>query len=59
MYFTILKNRSGQYYWNLKAPNHEIIAQSETYVSKQSAHHAIQLVQRAGNAEIYDSTGET
>ncbi|SHK42730.1 Uncharacterized conserved protein YegP, UPF0339 family [Roseomonas rosea] len=44
MYFTINKNAAGYYYWNLKAANHEIIAQSETYVSKAGCQNAINLV---------------
>lgn len=59
MYFTILKNSSGRYYWNCKAANHEIIAQSETYVSKAGALNAVRALQAgAATAQIYDSTGE-
>jgi len=41
--FEILQAKNGQYYFNLKAANHEIIGTSEMYVSKYNA-------QRGANA---------
>ncbi|AEC18363.1 hypothetical protein UMN179_02354 [Gallibacterium anatis UMN179] len=44
MYFEIFKGVNGQWYWRLKAANHEIIAQGEGYTTKQSCLHCIELV---------------
>lgn len=44
MYFTIYKDAAGQWRWNLKAANHEIIAYGESYITKQSCLHAIELI---------------
>lgn len=35
--FVIFRGKNGQFYWHLKAPNGEIICQSEGYASKQGA----------------------
>ena len=57
--FWLLKNSHGQYYWHVKAANNEIIAQSETYTSKQNAVHAVNLIKAgAAAATFYDGTGE-
>lgn len=56
-YYTIIKGSNGQYYWNLKAPNHEIICQSEGYYTKQSAQNGIAANQRyASTTTVYDKT---
>ena len=39
--FVIFRGRDGQFYWHLKAPNGEIICQSEGYASKQGAQNGI------------------
>jgi uncharacterized protein len=58
--FRIHKNAQGQYYWNLKSANNEIIANGETYISKQSCINAVNLIRSgAAGAQFYDSTGET
>ena len=44
--FVIFTGRDGQYYWRLKAPNGEIIAQSEGYVSRQGAVNGIDACKR-------------
>ena len=36
--FEIKKSNNGQYYFNLKAGNGEVILTGETYVAKESAH---------------------
>lgn len=56
--FLIYKASNGfQYYWNLKAPNGEVIATSEMYNSKQAAQNGIQSVKiYAGLASIEDTT---
>ncbi|WP_081757944.1 YegP family protein [Roseomonas gilardii] len=55
MYFSIYKNASGQYYWNLKSANHEIVANGETYRNKSDCHHAINLVKSTtATTPVYD-----
>ena len=44
MYFEVYKDVKGEYRWRLKAANHEIIAQSEGYTTKQNCLHAVGLV---------------
>ncbi|EHL98963.1 hypothetical protein HMPREF9946_03403 [Acetobacteraceae bacterium AT-5844] len=44
MYFTVQKNASGQYYWNLRAANHQVVASGETYHNKSDCLNAIGLV---------------
>lgn len=58
MYFEIVRNQQGQYYWHLKAANHQVVAYSgETYVAKQSCLYALNLVrQQSGAAPVYDTT---
>ena len=58
MRFTIYKNAGGFFYWNLKSANGEIVAQSETYTSKQSALNAIHAIQAgAASASVHEATG--
>lgn len=61
MYFSIIKSaRNQQYYFNIKSANHEIIAQSEGYVSMQGAVNAINVIKaHAYAAPIYDHTKMT
>jgi uncharacterized protein YegP (UPF0339 family) len=55
--FIIRKNASGQVHFVLKAGNGEVIATSETYVSKAGAENGIASVQaNAPDAEIVDET---
>ena len=55
--FEIIKGRDGQYYFHFKAPNGQIVAQSEGYTSKQSCQYGINCVrQHAHMAEIIDRT---
>lgn len=35
MYFEIYKDAKGEFRWRLKAGNHEIIATSQAYTTKQ------------------------
>ncbi|MFJ5401190.1 YegP family protein [Pectobacterium sp. 21LCBS03] len=47
-----------QYYWVLKASNHEVIATSEMYSSKQAAQNGIHSVQINGpTTDIRDESG--
>lgn len=55
--FTLFKGKDDQYYFNLKADNGEIIAQSEGYTSKQSAENGIASVRsNAPAASVDDQT---
>ena len=55
--FELKKTSNGQFRFNLKAGNGEIIATSESYTSKQSALNGIDSVRsNAGGAEIDDQT---
>lgn len=55
MYFTIYRDRQGQWRWTLKANNHETIAvSSEGYINKINCTNAIALVKSAGNAPVYE-----
>ncbi|WP_234043579.1 YegP family protein [Luteolibacter yonseiensis] len=55
MYYTVWKSTAnGNWYWNLKAANHEKIATSEGYVTKQGALHSIELVKGSNNAPVIE-----
>lgn len=55
--FEINRSNDGQYYFNLRAPNNEIIATSEMYTSKQNCENGINAVKRyAPSASIEDNT---
>lgn len=58
-YFEILKSNSllQPYYFVLKAPNHQVIATSETYTTKQGAKNGIESVQLNGaTTDVRDLT---
>lgn len=56
-YYTLFKGRDGQFYWNLRASNHEIICHSEGYASKQGAQRGIDSCrQNAPAAPVRDNT---
>ncbi|CNE05426.1 YegP family protein [Yersinia nurmii] len=44
-YYELKKAKNGQYYFNLKAGNNEVILSSEMYASKASAENGIASVQ--------------
>jgi len=51
-YYTLFKSdKSGEFYFNLKAGNHEIILQSEGYTAKSGAENGIASVQKNGGDE--------
>ena len=55
--FEIRRASNGQYYFNLKAPNGEIIATSEMYTNKQATQNGIESVKRnASLAKVEDLT---
>jgi len=60
MHFSIWRSRDGQYYWEAVGDNIETMAVSETYTTKQSAKHAIDVVRReAASADVRDITDST
>ena len=55
--FTVFNGRDGQFYFNLRADNGEIIAASEAYASNQGAENGIDSVRRnAPTAKVVDKT---
>ena len=55
--FELKKTANGQFHFNLKAGNGEIIATSEMYGSKASAENGIESVKKnAADAEVVDLT---
>jgi uncharacterized protein YegP (UPF0339 family) len=55
--FEIKQAKNGQFHFNLKAGNGEIIATSEMYESKASAKNGIESVKKnAADAEVVDLT---
>jgi uncharacterized protein YegP (UPF0339 family) len=55
MYFTIRQSDANdQWYWRLLTGNHEIIANGEGYVRKESCLYVISLVDGGRNLPIYE-----
>lgn len=55
--FRISKASDGKFYWEFIADNHETVCVTETYNSKQSAKHSIQVIKdEAAAAKINDTT---
>ena len=55
--FVIKKGSSGKFHFNLVAGNGQVIATSETYESKESAHKGIESVRKnAPDAIVEDET---
>ncbi len=44
MYFVIYKSSDSKYYFTIKSDNHEIVATSETYLTKWSAEKTINSI---------------
>ncbi len=58
--FVIGKTKNGQYRFNLKAGNGEIIATSEAYTSLTACKNGVESVKKNALAEVEDQTiGET
>ncbi len=55
MYFTIYRDSAGEWRWNLKAGNHEVIASGEGYVNKSDCEHAVGLVKSSSNAPVREA----
>ncbi|WP_277673682.1 YegP family protein [Piscibacillus halophilus] len=58
MYFEITKSANDQYYFVIKANNHEVVATSETYVTKQSAKKTIDSIKNGinSNSKVIDQS---
>jgi len=55
--FEIYKDPQGQFRWRLRAPNGEIIAHGEAYVTKQGCQDGINAVKKyAQTAPVVDLT---
>jgi len=52
-YFTKFKGRDGHYYFNLKAPNHEIILKSEGYQNSSGRDNGIASVEEHSPHDKY------
>lgn len=61
MYFYLFKSAANnQYYFNIKAANHVIIAQSEGYTTKANRQNAINIIKgEAGSAGIQVDPSDT
>ena len=56
-YYDLRKSSDGQYYFNLKAPNHQVVATSERYKTKSGAQEGIRDVRRhASTTTVKDNT---
>ncbi len=56
-YYELKKSSDGQYYFNLKAPNHEPVATSELYKTKSGAQEGIRDVRKhASTLTVKDKT---
>jgi uncharacterized protein YegP (UPF0339 family) len=57
MRFVIRRSIDNHYYWEIVAANNEVLAVSETYVSREGATHAISIVKAgAPAAPVIDQT---
>ncbi|MCM6765917.1 YegP family protein [Weissella paramesenteroides] len=58
MYFVIYKSSNSQYYFTIKSDNQEIVATSETYLTKWSAEKTINSIKNGINSDslIIDMT---
>lgn len=55
MKFEVYKATNGEWYWRLRAANHEKIASSgEGYKNKADALHGIELVKSSYNAPVVE-----
>ena len=56
-YYDLNKSSDGQCYFNLKAPNHKVVATSEMYTTKWAAQEGIRDVRNhASTTEVKDNT---
>lgn len=59
MYFTIRKNKDGEFWWRAVGDNNKILAASELMKAKSSCEDAIKTIQaEAASAKVLDKTDE-
>ncbi|WP_071880149.1 YegP family protein [Geobacillus vulcani] len=58
MYFVIERASNGLYYFVIKSGNHEVVATSETYYSKENAKRTIEAIKQGvnPNSRVIDNT---
>ncbi|EXI61915.1 hypothetical protein MHD_00505 [Mannheimia granulomatis] len=57
MYFEIYKDAKEEFRWRLKAGNHEVIATSQAYTTKQGCQKGIEAVKKVtSETEVKDLT---
>ena len=58
-YYELNRSKDDQFYFNLKAANHKVIATSEMYKTKSAAHSGIEGVRHyARTTDVRDKTAE-
>lgn len=55
MYFQVWQGKDKNWYWHLRAGNHEIVAHGEGYASKQGALNAIDIVKASSGAKVEEA----
>lgn len=50
--YEAMDSKNGKFYFNLKAPNHQVIGTSQMYITAQSREKGIQSVKENGACEI-------
>lgn len=55
MYFVIYKSSDSKYYFTIKSDNHEIVATSETYLTKWSAEKKRSIPSKVELPQIHSS----
>lgn len=60
MYFVIRKSSNTQFYFVIKADNHEVVATSETYYFKDSAIRTIKSIKKgiSTDSNVVDMTSD-
>ena len=53
MYFVIYKSSNSQYYFTIKSDNQEIVATSETYLTKWSAEKTINSIKNGITSDSF------
>jgi uncharacterized protein len=54
--YEIRENKSGMYYFILKAQNGEVLVISQTYASLAGCYNGVELVKKYANSQINDLT---
>ncbi|HSI85573.1 MAG: YegP family protein [Candidatus Methylacidiphilales bacterium] len=56
MKITIEKAKNGQFYFNIKAANHKVLATSETYINRSDCKSAAESIANAKEIAVVDMT---